>query len=244
MSQLNICMWNIQGIKNIEGPKLNDPRVAQILTRYDIIGLVETHAGQDCHFSLDGYEPYSVSRPRLTTAKRDYGGLAVFIKDSITKGTTVCESEHLPFELIWVRCAKSFFGWDSDLMLGILYLPPANSPYTRRALPDIFDRLEKEVLKASKLGSVMLMGDLNARTGTEPDCPEFLDDPTMCLSQDPTGALVDDVGTLHPIPVRRNQDLRINTYGKNLLELWTSYRQWKNPGRHDWKTDVPRNPRE
>ena len=47
-----------------------------------------------------------------------------------------------------------------------LYIPPHNSNYF---CPDLFDELENDIEKFSTLGSVLILGDFNSRTGKYSD---------------------------------------------------------------------------
>ena len=72
---------------------------------------------------------------------------------------------------------KNFYGGnltrtflnDDDIYVCSMYLPPQSSSYQKRITSDYFLRLEDEILKYNSLGKVILCGDMNARTRTEPD---------------------------------------------------------------------------
>ena len=47
-----------------------------------------------------------------------------------------------------------------------MYIPPCNSKYFDL---EIFDQLERDIVHFSRIGSVILMGDFNSRTGKYSD---------------------------------------------------------------------------
>ena len=93
------------------------------------------------------------------------------------------------------------------------YIPPVNSTSWRWLDPDIWDTLEEEVGRFSRLGEVILVGDFNARTGISPDTATFDEDgdsylpiPPECFCQMP--------------PLERvSQDTENNEHGMQLLNL-------------------------
>ena len=59
-NQLNILSWNIRGVSSRrDGFKLDDVDVMSLLTKYDIVGLTETHTVEEHEklsaFKLNGY---------------------------------------------------------------------------------------------------------------------------------------------------------------------------------------------
>lgn len=209
-------MWNVQGISNgVHGFKLNVPEVRTDLQKYDIIGLVETHANDTINVELDGYITVAqVNRPKLRTAKRDSGGLAALIRKELAKGISYIQSPNLPECLIWLKLAKSFFKWQDDLYLAIIYLSPEYSTLTVRDNPDLFEKLESDIAWFSQKGKILLTGDFNARTGAELDYIEDDDNAYLPMPND----YVPD----RPQRKRVNQDKVCRRYGRALLDLCKS----------------------
>ena len=78
-----------------------------------------------------------------------------------------------------IRCKlnRSYFGLAKDIYICGLYIPPKNSFYFSQ---NIFKELENDIIVYSSQGSILLFGDLNARTGEYNDFleaphKEFLD---------------------------------------------------------------------
>ena len=75
---------------------------------------------------------------------------------------------------------------------------------------DILHLFESDIIKYSKLGSIVVMGDTNARTGTEYDCIDNYN----CHILVPF-----DMCKTSFIRKRKSQDLTVCPRGKDLLEL-------------------------
>jgi len=65
---------------------------------------------------------------------------------------------------IWFKLHKSI-GLSEDLSICLLYLPPESKHHSRANIANTYSTLSEEVLQARESGSVILAGDLNARTG-------------------------------------------------------------------------------
>jgi len=90
------------------------------------------------------------------------------------------------------------------------YIPPYNSNYF---CPDLFDELENDIEKFSSLGSVLLMEDLNSRTGKYSDI----------VCQEGNTIITNDQSESSLCAIRRNSfDNELNNHGKRLLEICRS----------------------
>ena len=82
VGSLKICHWNICGINsNVYGSKCGNDIVQGILSKFDIVGLTETHANDNTDIYLPGFYVTSVTRPRSKCAKRNSGGVAILIRE-------------------------------------------------------------------------------------------------------------------------------------------------------------------
>lgn len=152
-------------------------------------------------------------RPKTPKAKKHSGGVCVLVKHNIVKGVHVISTPSKSNDLIWVRLSKSYFNWEDDIYLAVVYSSPENSSYTLRKNPEIFDILETDIASFSQKGKVIIAGDMNARTGTDPDY--IVDEMSNYLPVPPE--YVQD----KPCRPRNSQDKmqRCNSYGRSLLEL-------------------------
>ena len=64
---------------------------------------------------------------------------------------------------------KSLFYFNTDLYMCCTYIPPKESTLLNSEEFDMFERIERDVSKYQLLGKILLTGDFNSRTSTEPD---------------------------------------------------------------------------
>ena len=91
------------------------------------------------------------------------GGMMLLINKNVKDGVTLLPRNSS--ELFWLKLSKKYFGFKNVVYLCFVYIAPANSSNVLRHNLDILNLLENDVAKYSKLGSILIMGDTNARTG-------------------------------------------------------------------------------
>ena len=105
-------------------------------------------------------------RPKSPKATKHSGGIAIVIKNTIRPGITflpITNSEYL-----WFKLDKNFFNISEDIYVACVYICPYGSSYSSKT-DDIFELLESDMGRFSKIGTCLLCGDFNSRTATEPD---------------------------------------------------------------------------
>ena len=105
---------------------------------------------------------------------------------------------------------KTLFQTEKDILLCSCYIPPRDSPYFD---PDIFEDLENDINTFKNNYSVVLVGDFNARTGTEIDF--LIDEHNNFIPSD-------DPPLPTEIPNRKSFDNQVNEHGKCLLQICKS----------------------
>lgn len=210
---LNICHWNIQGLKlnNSDKSKVNETGLTDLVRENDIICLCETHCGQEEDLSYNGYSCFKLCRKRNKKINRYFGGIAIIYKNTIKEGIKFLT--HSNDDYIWIKLCKTYFGLECDLYLCYAYIPPANSEFYKNRQDDTWDYIENDIAKYSHLGSVILCGDLNARTGRKND---FVDQDEQTLhSNDLYYELDNDI-------TRNSQDTVICARGRKLIDTCIS----------------------
>ena len=90
MYYLKCAAWNIHGLFQRLGSyrscKLDDDYFVHELSKYDIFGLIETHASSEDAIYLEGYHSQSKFRVRPDKGKRNSGGVSVFVRENLTSG--------------------------------------------------------------------------------------------------------------------------------------------------------------
>ena len=138
-----------------------------MINAYDICAFTETHCSEDAKISIDGYVVKRLTRPKSIKAKRYSGGIAVAIKQNLSSGVEVIKSKSN--NIMWVKIKLK--GSAKDFLLGVVYISPINSTYTKNILSNQFrtwEILEEELAKFKPLFNVSIVGDFNDRTGMLP----------------------------------------------------------------------------
>lgn len=171
--------------------------------------MIETHAEATTDVSLEGYYVFRKDRPKHQKAWKSSGGIAVLVKEAFrqsSKFDPLSDSD-----VIWVRVHKQTTKLICDLFLGFVYLPPANSTYSKAHGSNILQKLEKQIGYFSCRGKVLLCGDFNARVGETNDFLVKENDLYLPMPYDDTFEFI------HP---RVSHDSNtINQYGKWLIDV-------------------------
>ena len=156
---LNISMLNVCGISS----KLDIPDFTEFIESHTINCFVETKINYLDIDNLNLPQGYNGKfKCRKYCSKVKSGGIGIIYKDSletfITEITT--DSEFVG----WYRISKDILEILKDLLLGVVYIPPEGSKYTKI---EAFEECELELLELLSCNDsfVCLCGDFNARTG-------------------------------------------------------------------------------
>ena len=133
-----------------------------------IAALTETwqHAGLDLP-DLPGMQR-SFAAPRQA-GERARGGVAAYLADSLHCRVAVWRRRAAD-GVLWLRL-RGVRGLASDLLLEICYLPPQGSGGCPGDITQWWAALEDDCAQAEATGLVLVTGDFNARTATQPDWP-------------------------------------------------------------------------
>ena len=207
---LRIGHWNIEGVRSrILGDKCQLEEVISIIKQHEIFGLTEIHADDSTAISIPGYVCFKSCRKKHPKAKKMSGGTAVLVKKEIAHLITIIKSKHS--DIVWVKIPNTHSRHTRDIYLGYVYISPSCSTYTQSQDQDTWDILNEEVSLYQRKGACMLMGDFNARIGTEAD---YIENEDNRFNQIPTNFITDT----NNIP-RFNRDSTHNAYKEKLLDL-------------------------
>ncbi len=141
------------------------------------------------------------------TRGRDSGGIIIWHKQEIDKYIQTIKKEE---SHIWLKINKHLTQTTKDVFLCAVYIPPSESPYYNE---EIFESLHSEINHFQAQGSVLICGDLNARTGSLPDYTTDNGNNYIFGQSFPQNTV--------NFP-RNNSDEQVNKNGKLLLELCRS----------------------
>ena len=117
---------------------------------------------------------------------------------------------------LWFRLEKSLFQFENDIFLCGVYIPPNNSTPTITTKTDFFRKLNEMLIKYKDKGDILIMGDLNERTGNEDGLHEKLGKQLNHLFPDIEGTTL-ETGN------RCTCDAKVNTSGRTLLTICSSH---------------------
>lgn len=213
---LKITYWNVNGLfrKSESYCKLMDPLFTDQINNYDIIGLSEIHCGEEDQLQIEGYITEKTIRPKHPKARKHSGGIAIFMKEEVAKGIKRIKCSTGNY--IWLQLNKTFFNLDKHIYLCMAYISPDNSTYSRKDDEDSLSPLEKDIAKFQKDGNIMILGDLNARTGNKSD--HIRNDSDRYLPINNLNIYNRD----EQLETRNNQDIQLNPRGQSLIDLCIS----------------------
>lgn len=179
---------------------MKDYDVLNFLCDFDIVSLCETWIHSDSQEPfITGYKLFSQYRTR-GNAPRRHGGICVFVRNSIEKYFRQLKSESQ--NILWLLFEPNELP-DSQILICSLYHVPANSPYANESILDIVSNEMQSFSFQYGVNLILLLGDLNGRTATEPD----FDAPNQYVA-----------GPDIPVPEpRANKDPVYNARGRELL---------------------------
>ena len=209
---LSISAWNVHGL----GEKTKD-EFFLCKIKSDINILLETWKGECKDNNILGYNCISKSRKKKRKAKRHSGGIIIYYRKEYEKGITHIVNGTNSQNRLWLKLSKEFFGFQENVYLCAVYVPPVTSNYFENDL----NLLENEISSFSNSGKVILMGDFNARTGQNPD---FIMRDNSKINNFDASHLLPEYYEVDSEIGRNNQDTCFNAQGKSLLDLCISSR--------------------
>ena len=218
LNKIKILFWNIQGI----GSKIEIDNIQHMLTRYDIIFLLET-------MKLDSFDPllpnftffHCQRKYQHPRARRPSGGIGILVKDSIKSLVTI---EKLNEHVIWLSIKQK---QKPSLIIGGTYIPPAGSKiYLNYNIDDIFQALQTDISNFLNLSPfVALCGDFNSRTGGLSDLVTDINGRDAELITCLNDVITLPKSELHvdwTTKERQMKDKGKNNFGKELIQLCKS----------------------
>ena len=141
------------------------------LGNYDIIILTETWAGDDNQFDnlFQSHRCFAQTNKKASKHGHTPGGINVYVKEELCQGVERIHDEQSL--AVVLKLDAQCFGLTKDILLFAVYVPPENSVfYDRNEETNGIDILESLIDKSITDDSyVCVIGDMNARTGFEPD---------------------------------------------------------------------------
>ena len=203
--------------------KVNDFSFIRYVLSFDIICLTETFVDSSFNFDIIFHDFVKFVHPakKISQRGRNSGGVLLLIRKSlsefISRVNIECDNT------VAVKFKKSVFNSDKDIVLIATYVIPENgSLYDTMPIKDGIVNLEESLLQVQQSQDVhiIIVGDLNARTGCKQPCTENM------ISYDNSAAAVDDDDddnddddSTDDIMCRNSKDNTVNNFGQSLLDM-------------------------
>ena len=155
-----------------------------------------------------GYLYENVYRKNKKRKGRTSGGIVVYYKKELKNNLTFFEKS---FEnILWVKIAKGYLHTDREVYLAAVYNSPKHSNYTKENNCNVLDILREQLSKFSS-PDIFIGRDFKNRVGTRDD---FIIESENGLDYLPQYYEIDSITS-----IRNNQDISVNDYGEQLLDL-------------------------
>ena len=199
IASLTCGYWNINGHRSkYLGDKLLDKEFLKNISDCDIIGLGEIQS--EGEVDISGYICLKQKiREKKFRGPKIAGGVGVYVRREV--GHLVELVPNACDDSIWIKIK------DEKLYLGTYYVSPQNA---KNKTSDFLNTLNEEISHFSRVGTVLVQGDLNARTGVKNDY--------LNISLDGDDLLGKETGEFEP-NTRNSEDKKENPRGKELLDL-------------------------
>ena len=144
--------------------------MSDIFSANDIICFAETWLENSDNLLFWGdeneFEEINTEALRRHRKGRASSGMSLFLRKSILPGSEILskDSDH-----IWIKLKKEFFNFDHDIYVCFVYVHPLGSPWLMGNKCLNFQLLKKESATYKQKGKIMIIGDMNGRTGEEID---------------------------------------------------------------------------
>lgn len=202
--------------------KLKNPDFVKIICKYDVVFLSECWLAHTSTFELDSYKCFTKARRKRKGARRNSGGLCIFIRNEFVN---LFHVEDWNFEDGFILKSKfPCFPCNKYLFFMFVYLKPSTS--SRNELQndlDDFDTFSEKVSELKTNGEIIIIGDINARTGNLCDIydssslsnndysPDFFNSDSYL---NPHDLLINNISI-----ARKNKDHKTNDYGHKLINF-------------------------
>ena len=188
-----------------------------IFENNDLLLLTETWTDEYSDISFPGFKVFWLSRlEKNRNSKRSSGGIAIYVRDKFYKTNMLFKQDS--DDILWLRFEGCLFNLQYDVFMCLCYIVPADSSREAYIEINVLDRISDHILQIANETNnqyhLLICGDFNGRTGTEPDYVIFDTDVNVPV-------LPDDYET--DIELQRfSQDNIVNHSGRKALEFCKS----------------------
>ena len=130
-TKLNVCTWNMNGLAKW---KMYHKNFISMLETNDLVCVIETWLNKTeieliCQEFRKNFKVFYSRRRRDKNAKRDSGGLPVFINNKLSEHVEIAQSNDE--DILWLKVKNELFPDNSDMYVCCAYtLPKSSCRYT------------------------------------------------------------------------------------------------------------------
>ena len=110
----SIILWNLNGRLS---SNLKNQEFSKLINAHEILIFNETWTNTFSDIDIRNYKLFSKHRKKLARAKRDSGGICVYIRNTLESG--VSEEEWNFEDGVCLKFDKNFFGWEKNVFFKI-----------------------------------------------------------------------------------------------------------------------------
>ena len=201
----------MEGLITKRTNKLKSSEILELFQDNDIVMFNESWTSESSDLDVADFECIGLHRTRLQSARRDTGGLVIYIKSALYDSDMLVKKDG--DDIIWLKFKPGIIS-ENTVYLCLCYVLPAGATRHPFVETSVFDRLSDDIASFQSMHnsrcSFIVCGDMNARSKDLPDM--VLDDNSLYLPL-PDNYIVD-----YYIP-RISQDKKLNSNGTSLLDF-------------------------
>ena len=200
-NNLSLLAWNINGLSSKSlGDKSQHSEFLHVINNFDFVILCETWTRSNV-VEVRVFRSVTQNATKSRKGGRDSRGIVLLYQDTFHGWISIVKNT---CNFLWFKIEKDYAKTVKDIYTCGLYISPCNSPYFNLELLN-------DIEIFSSQGSILLMGDMTARTG------KFSD--SVC--NEGNNLITKDQLEFSLYPTQRNSfDNELNSHGKRLLEIW------------------------
>jgi len=187
---------------------------------YDVVGLVHTGVYDEPMNDVDIATSHTCVYMRNRPLSPQSGGHAIFVRKKLAKHVSVV-ADRIEHGSVWIQlhCPQNV---RKSVFIGFVYLPPQGSTYYTQVNGMSFEehmvKLQQDIMFFQDKGQVIIMGDMNARTGTLNEWD--LLDPHILRHYD-----------RYDIKERKSKDKKVNSMGRRIISICKQTKMYMLNGR-------------
>ena len=132
----------MEGLVTKRTNKLQSPEISILFQQNDIVMFNETWTSESSDLSVENFDFIALHRTRKLSAKRDSGGLVIYIKSSLYDSDMLVKQDG--DDIIWLKFKPGIIS-ENTVYLCLCYVLPAGTTRQPYVETSVFDRLSNDI---------------------------------------------------------------------------------------------------